>query len=361
MDMEKEYLISVITPCYEASLELLEKAFDSIKTQSLGFERLEWIVVVHNSSSDNLRQVEEMVAPYANVRLYKLQNEFHSASSPRNYALKRIRGKYVTFLDADDSLESDYLEQIVRGFSDETIDAVFTGMKKINIDGKSKLKTDIGKKFEGNGEAVQILNCGSGCEPDMMHGSDLAVTAKTYRSSVISEHGIMFHEEVPVSEDVLFNLQFLTFGRKFCLLKDVAGYLYCLRDDSEIQSMNKESSRVFLCGTGFLKVLSYGYEKGFYMDNLLLDLVGYESAVMLASVHLEMKYRKELKAAYAPYIAKLADVKPTSRYDAKLLKVLMILPKIVLLHPYLMGFIAALMRLLRIDTNQMTRKINREK
>lgn len=360
MDMGKEYMISVITPCYEASLELLGKAFESLKAQTLGFGRLEWIVVVHNSSSDNLLQVEEMVAPYTNVRLYKLRNEFHSASSPRNYALKRVRGTYVTFLDADDLLECDYLEQIVKGFSDEAVDMVFSNMTKINIDGKIKLKTGLGKKYEGNGEPVQILNCGPGCEPDMMHGSDLAVTAKTYRSSVILKYGIMFHEEVPIAEDVLFNLQFLTYGRKICLLKDYAGYLYCLRDDSEIQSMNKVSSRVLLCGTGFLKVLSYGYEKGFFMDNLLLDLVGYESAIVLASTHLEMKHRKELKSAYAPYIAKLPDVKPTSRYDAKLLKTLMILPKVVLLHPYFMSFVAAMMRLFKVDTNQMTRKINEE-
>lgn len=361
MDMEKEYMISVITPCYEASLELLSKAFDSLKAQTLGFARLEWIVVVHNSSSENLRQVEEMAAPYANVRLYKLHNEFHSASSPRNYALKRVRGTYVTFLDADDLLESDYLEQVVKGFSDETVDMVFANMTKINMDGRIKLKTGLGKKYEGNGEPIQIIDCGPACEPDMMHGSDLAVTAKTYRSSVILKHEIMFHEEVPIAEDVLFNLQFLTYGRKICLLKDYAGYLYCLRDDSEIQSMNKTSYRVFLCGTGFLKVLSYGYEKGFFMDNLLLDLMGYESAIVLASTNLEMKHRKELKRAYAPYIAKLADVKPTSRYDAKLLKALLTLPKIVLLHPYFMSFAAALMRLFKVDTNHMMRKINEER
>ncbi|MDE6713113.1 MAG: glycosyltransferase [Lachnospiraceae bacterium] len=361
IDTENEYIVSVITPCHEASLELLRKAFDSLKAQSLAFEQLEWIVVVHNSSSDNLRQVEEMVAPYTNVRLYKLRNEFHAASSPRNYALKRIRGTYVTFLDADDLLESDYLEQVVKGFSDEAIDAVFASMKKVNIDEKRKLKTGIGKKYDGNGEAVQIIDCGPDCESDMMHGSDLAVTAKTYRSSVILKHEIMFNEEVPIAEDVLFNLQFLSYGRKVCLLKDFAGYIYSLRDDSEIQSMNKASSRVLLCGMGFLKVLSYGYEKGFYMDNLLLDLIGYESAIVMASVNLEMKHRKELKSAFAPYIAKLADVKPTSRYDDKLLKILKIMPKIVLLHPYFMSFVAAMMRLFRVDTNKMTRKINEEK
>lgn len=361
MDMENEFMISVITPCFEASLELLDKAFESLKEQSLGFERLEWILVVHNSSSDNLRQVEEMVAPYKNVRLYELRNEFHSASSPRNYGLKKIRGAYVTFLDADDFLEKDYLEQIVKRFTNEEIDAVFSEFKKIKIDDKIKLKTGLEKKYEGNGEQEQIIDCGPACEPDLMHGSDLAVTAKTYKSSVILEHGIMFHEEVPIAEDVLFNLQFLTYGKKICLLKDYAGYLYCLRDDSEIQSMNKPSSRVLLCGTGFLKVLSYGYEKGFFMDNLLLDLVGYESAIVLASVHMEMKHRKKLKSAFAPYIAKLPDVKPTSRYDAKLLKTLMMLPKVVLLHPYFMSFVAVMMRLLKVDTNKMTRKINEEK
>lgn len=42
------YPVSVVTPCHNVDLELLTKCFDSLKGHTLGFENIEWVLVIHN-------------------------------------------------------------------------------------------------------------------------------------------------------------------------------------------------------------------------------------------------------------------------------------------------------------------------
>ncbi len=352
----RQYLVSVITPCRETKLPLLEKALASLKDQSLGFEKIEWIIVVHNSSSQNLKQVEKMVAPYPNIRIYMLQNDFQTPSSPKNYALERVKGTFVTFLDADDSFTKNFLEEAISHFTDNSVDAVFCSYKTMRTDDSEQLKIKLAKGI--GGAPVQIIECGFLNNPDFMQGAELTVTGKVYRYALLQKHNIYFDTDVPIAEDNLFNLHFLKYGRKFCLLKDFEGYLYFLHQDSAIQNLKKTSEQVMACGMGFIKVLSFGVENGFFMDNILLDLIGYQSALILICPDLSMKQRRILKKAYAPYIEMLPTVKPSARYDKALLKTLKLLPKIMIQHPRTARGLTAVMRFFKIDLEQKIRNIH---
>ena len=61
--------ITIVTPCREVDLPLVSKLLRSLERQTFGFERVEWILVVHNSGSEYLIRVEELVASYPNIRL----------------------------------------------------------------------------------------------------------------------------------------------------------------------------------------------------------------------------------------------------------------------------------------------------
>ncbi len=351
-----EYLVSVITPCKEAKLPLLEKALDSLEAQTLGFEKIEWIIVVHNSSSQNLKQVEKMVASYPNIRIYRLLDDFRTPSSPKNYALARVKGTYVTFLDADDAFTQNFLEEAVLHFADDSVDAVFCTYKTVKKDDREQLKIKLAKEIDG--APIQLIECGSRCNPDFMQGAELTVTGKVYRYELLRKNNIYFDTDVPIAEDNLFNLKFMKYGRKFCLLKDFVGYLYYLHQDSAIQSLKKTPEQVMACGMGFIKVLSFGLENGLFMDNILLDLMGYQSALILACTNLSMTQRRTLKMVYAPYIAMLPKVKPSARYNRSLLKTVKLLPKIMIQHPRLAQSIAAVMDFFKIDMEQKIRRIH---
>ena len=108
------YKVSVITPLNNVNPDYFTKCFRSVREQSIGFENIEWIIVVHNSSSELLKYVQDMASPYDNVIVEVLNNDIHSPSSPRNRGLDLASAPFVGFLDADDSYTAICLEAALK-------------------------------------------------------------------------------------------------------------------------------------------------------------------------------------------------------------------------------------------------------
>ena len=45
------YKVSVVTPFHNVDMAIFQKAADSMRQQTIGFENVEWIIVVHNSET----------------------------------------------------------------------------------------------------------------------------------------------------------------------------------------------------------------------------------------------------------------------------------------------------------------------
>jgi glycosyltransferase involved in cell wall biosynthesis len=112
-------LFSVIIPCYNQA-ELLSEALDSLISQEFTL----WeAIVVNDGSPDNTNEIANR---YANkdkrIRLFIKENG--GLSSARNAGIKIAKGKWLLFLDADDSLLPDLFEILsneVNNLSLETI------------------------------------------------------------------------------------------------------------------------------------------------------------------------------------------------------------------------------------------------
>ena len=102
-------MVSVILPCYNAS-KTLQATLNAIHKQS--YENFELIAVDDGSQDDTL----EILKSWANLdsRIVVRHQENRGVSSARNLALKSARGEYICFVDADDVVEPDYIESLVR-------------------------------------------------------------------------------------------------------------------------------------------------------------------------------------------------------------------------------------------------------
>lgn len=130
------YKVSVVTPFHNVDMGMFQKCAESMRAQTLGFENIEWIIVVHNCKPHYLPLLTEMFKDDRNVIIKELNDDFHSPASPRNHGMKFVTGPYLGFLDGDDSYTPDCLE-VVRREMIETGSQVVTFRREYELETES--------------------------------------------------------------------------------------------------------------------------------------------------------------------------------------------------------------------------------
>lgn len=99
--------ISIITPSYNSKEYILE-TFNSVVSQT--YKNFEWIII-DDCSTDGTHEFISKIAE-SDHRIIVLKTESNGGTAKaRNIGLKIARGKYITFLDSDDLLDNNYLEE----------------------------------------------------------------------------------------------------------------------------------------------------------------------------------------------------------------------------------------------------------
>jgi len=99
-------LVSIITAIYNAE-EYLEETVQSVLNQ----EFTDWeLLLVDDFSTDHSLKMVEKYSMDPRVHIYKMPEGFGgSAASTRNYGIDQAKGKFITFLDADDAWKPNFL------------------------------------------------------------------------------------------------------------------------------------------------------------------------------------------------------------------------------------------------------------
>lgn len=93
--------ISVIIPCYNVQKYIM-RCFDSIYSQTYGFENLELILIDDLSTDNTWSILESLQRKYPeNVISLKIQKK-GKCGGARNLGMDICTGKYITFVEADD-------------------------------------------------------------------------------------------------------------------------------------------------------------------------------------------------------------------------------------------------------------------
>ncbi len=90
---------SIIIPFYE-NFELLKQALKSVFNQS--YKNYEIILIYDNKSKDDLLKLKELVKKRKNIKII-LNKKNIGAGLSRNKGIKFANGKYICFLDSDDT------------------------------------------------------------------------------------------------------------------------------------------------------------------------------------------------------------------------------------------------------------------
>ena len=109
-------MISVIITAYNAE-KTIEKCLNSIlDTKYNDYE----IILVNDGSTDNTDKIIELFAS-DKIKYYKKENT--GVADSRNFGIDKAKGDYITFVDSDDYVSSNYFENIDK-YINEGIDII---------------------------------------------------------------------------------------------------------------------------------------------------------------------------------------------------------------------------------------------
>ena len=114
-------LVSVIIPCYNYGI-YIEAAIESVLSQT--FQRFE-ILVINDGSTDGFTKNVLHHLCYRNTKVFHQANQ--GLAQTMNNGAVMAAGKYICYLDADDSIEPTYLEKTLFLLeSDESLGACYS-------------------------------------------------------------------------------------------------------------------------------------------------------------------------------------------------------------------------------------------
>lgn len=123
---------SIIVPVYNAERSL-QKCLTSIRAQS--FDDYE-VILIDDGSRDNSYAI---CADFAgkDPRFQPVHQENRGPSAARNEGLRRARGTYLCFVDSDDFLVPEYLEQLHTQLENDRAEVVFFGCHRVDRSGRT--------------------------------------------------------------------------------------------------------------------------------------------------------------------------------------------------------------------------------
>ena len=315
--IDREYLISIITPSHDTPDDLFRAAFDSVTAQTLDESAIEWVIVVHNSAPEHLAYVQSLCEGHPGFRVFELHNDRRTASSPRNYALTKVSGRYVTFLDADDRLSPECLETIVRGMDETGAQLGKFRSEKLEEDADIVGFLDNRVRFD----QTKPLICLHRDDPDirkLMTMSGMMMSSQVAERSFLESFGLRFSEDVRIYEDVVFNMECLSHADTVAVFPQLIGYIYYMHHGSTMQDLKAPSpEQIPATCRDIAFQLRLGVESGLYMRYLFFGHMK-QLADMVEASEKEYSFpddiRREIRDMLKPFFDLIEPPEPDRKF-----------------------------------------------
>lgn len=220
-------LFSVIVPVYNTA-GYLERCMNALFDQTCG--DLEILAVDDGSTDDSRQLLDAMAQRDPRLRVFSKANAGQGAA--RNYALARARGRYVVFVDSDDTVSPELLATVAGSLLDDTVDIVSFGIAFVDTDGRTVARRGPDAPATATGSAIFV-------DAVLDRNFYSVVWNKAYRRSLLVEHAIRF-PELRAYEDSVFSRHVALHARKVVYL-DTPLYFALTRSGSTSRGMNEAS------------------------------------------------------------------------------------------------------------------------
>lgn len=204
-------LVSIVIPIFNRE-NTLHYCIDSVLLQD--YENWE-LLLIDDGSVDHS---SEICLSYSQKdrRIKYFYQKNQGAGPARNYGIEKSKGDWITFIDSDDAIMPNHLNQLQQ--FGEDCDLVMVNRCKAKYEnGMMHIISKDTEKMEsasirGNKNIVEYLY-GEGFDP--YHHANFACWDKFFKMSVIKEHHVMYPVDVPTGQDQVFVVNYFKHCESF--------------------------------------------------------------------------------------------------------------------------------------------------
>lgn len=238
---ESQYDVSIIVPVHNRE-KLIIPCIKSINAQTYDKAKWEVIFVDDGSTDKSVEVIESLIDKKINYRIIKREIPSGNASAPRNEGIKASRAKYVFFLDSDDYIDEQLLENGCKIAFKNDSDIVYFKLKGINS--RSVATRPFKKPYV---EKADIYN---------EHLLRSLGPMKMFKVKILRDYNILFNPSIVAKEDQLFVVTAIINSHTVSILAD-KDYYGAVKHEGEHLSHSKINLSIL--GSIYMDVLWYLY------------------------------------------------------------------------------------------------------
>lgn len=220
--------VSIIIPVYNAE-NYLYNTINSVINQT--YIDIEIILIDDNSKDNSWLICKKFAKKDSRIKILKNRKN-KGVSYSRNKGLNIATGKYIVFVDSDDTVDKNYIFELVNANKEDFYDIIVANFKNVFIENNKQNKSIVkyneistnslsGKFFDDYYYIKSVLTPPWG---------------KLFKRKIIEENNIKFPIEISSGEDYIFNMQYYMFVKQYKYI-DMYLYNYFHRD---IKSLSKQ-------------------------------------------------------------------------------------------------------------------------
>lgn len=245
MSSEKNILVSIIVPIYQVE-QYLNQCIESIISQT--YKMIE-VILVDDGSNDSCGKICDDYG-LNDKRIKVIHKDNGGLVSARKAGIAIAKGFYVTFVDGDDWIEKDYIDNMVGSEMDsDIIIAGYTECSRINepkpfvngIPNGIYCKDGIGKLV-----VPRLLG-----DLDSMFIIAPAVWNKLFKRAILEHSLTKVNNEVTLGEDIICSYSAILEAESIVINNNILGYNYRLNDFSMTgksdENYVKHMESLFIC------------------------------------------------------------------------------------------------------------------
>lgn len=224
-------MIDIIVPVYNTPKEDLDRCFESILRQTFKDYR---VYIIDDGSNDLTKSfLDNFVQDKHEFNVEHILNG--GVSNARNVGIDLSSSKYLTFLDSDDTLEDNFLEEAFGLIRDNDLDLVVGGYREIKNGEVYKVRKCVDDFYIFDDNNLDLfmdkLLSGKLLESNKNIGNlpTGRIYTRLYKRSVLGD--LRFNRELGMSEDTLFMIDLMSRVKKIGISSGV-WYNYYINDYS---------------------------------------------------------------------------------------------------------------------------------